>query len=259
MNRQYLGDTIMKHAKQLIIALVLTTAACGGGGGGTPTSPSSSTSTTSTTTTTTSGTMAIQNFAIDLSSSPFLPTSSINVTNWPARIYPLIHIFGKTYEGRPEATLMFDLLKIGTPVYAPFDGTMQEVRDQPETCDTEMYFNDGNNDPLNHMSYDHVRPLDKFRTRGTAFRAGEQVGTIVAWSCTESFGRIEMMVVTQASAGSSSIQARCPMSLVDPSKKAGLTALITSVMDFWNTLRADSAYTASERSNGICATEFAPA
>lgn len=202
--------------------------------------------------------MSIQNLAIDLSSSPFLAAGSFDIGGWPARIYPLIHIFGKTYEGRPEATLMFDLLKIGTPVYAPFDGTMQEVRDQPESCDTEMYFNDSNGDPLNHMSYDHVRPLDKFRTRGTAFRAGEQVATIVAWDCTASFGRMEMMVVSQSSP-SSAVQARCPMVLVDPSKKAGLTALINSVMDFWNTLRADSAYTASERANGVCLTEFAPA
>lgn len=202
--------------------------------------------------------MVISYFAVDLASSPFLATSAFNVTDWPARVYPAIHVFGKTYQGQVESALTFDLLRIGTPIYAPFDGTIQDVVNQPTSCDTEMYFVDGNSDSQNHMSYDHVIPLDRFRTRGAAFRAGEQIATIGAWECTERFGRVEMMVINAPTGSTTPTRSRCPLVLLDTTKRSSMLALISSVMDWWNGLGPASAYTASERTNGLCATEFGP-
>jgi len=233
----------------LVVACTLPAAACGGGGGGAPTSPSGAPPTTTT------GTMAISHFAIDLASSPFV--SNIDLNAWPAHTFPPIHVFGNTYQGKVEPTLMFDMLKIGTPVYAPFDGTIRQVIDQPESCDTEMYFIDNNRDSQNSLSYDHVTPLDKFRAKGAAFKAGEQIGTIPAWQCTQKHGGIEMMLVSQAT-GTSTVRARCPLALLDPARKATLLAGIASVMDWWNALSPRSPYSASERANGLCPVEYVP-
>ena len=255
----------MQRRLAIIVWSVVATVGCGGSSGA-PTSPSTATTVSTTTSTTTgtstgtnttaTGTMAISYLAVDLASSPFI--SNISLNTWPATTYPAIHVFGRTYQGLVEPTLNFDLLKIGTPVFAPFDGTILQVVDQPASCDTEMYFNDGNGDQFNRLSYDHVKPLSKFTTKGASFTAGEQIATIGAWECTQNFGRVEMMVVTSTTAGGTPTSSRCPVALFDASRKSTLVGLITTVMDWWNSLSPLTPYTAQDKSTGICTTDVGP-
>ena len=198
--------------------------------------------------------MAISYLAVDLSTHPFLADSQIDLINWPAALFEPIHVYGKSYDGIKEATLMFDMLKVGTPIYAPFDGQIQQVTDQPESCDTEMYFTDNNNDQQHHLSYDHVKPLAGYLTKGSKFKAGDQIATVPAWECKQNFGRVEMMVVV----GTTQVTAsRCPLYLLDNARKATLTAQISTIQAWWNGLKPRTAYSAAELApNGLCLTEF---
>jgi hypothetical protein len=200
--------------------------------------------------------MAISHLPIDLATDPF-NWDHAGVDDWPARLFPPIHIFGKEYEGKPEATLMFDLLKVGTPVYAAFDGSVERVFEQPEQCDTELYVRPDSGDQINHLSYDHIIPTDAMRVSGARFRAGDQIGTVPAWSCGNAqIGRLEMMVVHQ---DGGAVQARCPLVLIDPVKTATILSQIEAVMTAWNARNPHSAYTADELATGPCASEFTSA
>lgn len=235
-------DTLPPMRKILGTAFAIAIlAACSGG------SPSSSSSTP----------MSISYLPVDLATDPF-DWDHAGVDDWPARLFPPIHIFGKEYEGKAEATLMFDMLQVDTPIYAAFDGTVERVDDQPEQCDTELYVRPDSGDQVNHLSYDHVIPTDAMRVEGAHFNAGDVIATLAAWNCGDSpIARVEMMVVHQEDGGE--IQARCPLVLLDPQRSSTILEQIDSVMTSWNAMNPHSSYTDDELMNGVCATEFTSA
>lgn len=203
--------------------------------------------------------MAISAFPVDLSASPFLPVGSLKLTDWPARTFPPVHIFGRTYQGQVEPTLHFDLLKVGTPVLAPFDGSILQVFDQPTSCDAEVHLAGAGQNGNHLLSYDHVLPLSRFRTKGATFRAGEPIASVGAWECTLDFGRVELMVITAQAAGTPA-RARCPLMLLDATKRSAMLAQLATVMAWWNSLSPQTPYTSTELANpmGLCAVEFVP-
>lgn len=188
------------------------------------------------------------------------PWAWVSPTDWPARAYPPIHVFGHTYiDGKTEAALTISMLKIGTPVIASYGGVVTRILQQPESCDAEVYIDLPKGGTL-HGSYDHITPSVKV---GQKVVAGQVIGSVPAWQCDQPYGGMELMVIQSTSSG---IQARCPLSIVDPKKKALLAGQIRSVMDKWNAYVGDatssggsSAYTADDLARGICETTYAPA
>ncbi len=201
--------------------------------------------------------MALEYLPVGILSNPFA-FESVDLTGWPAREFPPVHIFGTAYQGRTEPTLMFDLLKVGTPVIAPFDGHILEVRDQPESCDSEMYLLPASNDQENHLSIDHVVPAAAYRLSGAEFHAGDVLGTAPAWECDGEIARLELMVVYQSVGEQQPTKARCPLALAAPSRADTFAAAIRDVMESWNSRSPMSSYTEQELSNGACAAEYVP-
>lgn len=177
------------------------------------------------------------------------PAMSIN--DWPAHTYPPIAVFGRSYQGKPEPTLLMTMLKIGTPVLAAYPGVVKEIRQQPESCDAEVYIFSPTGGTRT-ASYDHIQPTVKV---GSVVKVGQQIGTIPAWECDEPFGAVELMVMEETSQG---MMARCPLSILDSRKATVVQAQVRSVMDAWNTFAgsAASAYTAEDLTRGICLTTF---
>ena len=167
-----------------------------------------------------------------------------------------MHIFGKDYDGngKLEATLMFDFLPVGGTVRAPFDGQVREVRDQAESCDSEMYVLPANEDPSHpSVSLDHVIPVDTMRTPGATFKAGDVIATLGKWQCTEDFARFELMVLAQTDQG---LKAECPLRLLAPPQASTIDAQIKDIMRAWNALNPHSPYPAEVLQNGICSMPY---
>lgn len=193
----------------------------------------------------------IETLPLDLASDVWQwPT---DVKSWPARDFPPIHIFGKAYQGKIEATLMFDMLKVGTPVLSPVSGIVIEVRNQPESCDVELYISDGVNTPL---SLDHITTSKSFK-QGDPVKAGEVVGSVPKWQCTDSFGRFELMVIS----GAPDNVAVCPVNYFSDRLLAAWRPTLAKVMNDWNAYvgnRGGTTYSPAEIATGACATPTAP-
>jgi hypothetical protein len=188
---------------------------------------------------------------IDVTKDPWAWPGSISITDWPANTYPPIAIFGRTYQGHVEPTLLMTMLKVGTPVLAAYAGRVKEIRQQPESCDAEVYIFSLTGGTRT-ASYDHILPTVK---PGDVVKVGQQIGTIPPWECDEPFGAVELMVMEQTSKG---MMARCPLSILDPKTAAAVRAQVRSVMDAWNIFAgaAPSAYTAEDLTRGVCATTY---
>ena len=175
---------------------------------------------------------------------------SISIDQWPAHTYPPIAIFGREYQGKPEPTLLISMLKVGTPVLAAYAGRVKEIRVQPESCDAEVYI--FVSDMTRTASYDHISPTVK---PGDVVKVGQQIGTVPAWVCKESFGSFELMVMENKMPG---MPARCPLSILTPATAAKVRAQVRSVMESWNAFAgsAPSAYTAEDLTRGVCSTTY---
>jgi len=176
-----------------------------------------------------------------------------DASSWPAREFPPIHIFGRTYQGHVEPTLMFDMLKVGTNIVSPIHGVVVDVREQPESCDVELYI--GSNEFQRVISLDHVTTT---LHKGVEVSAGDVIATVPPWECKQDFGRFELMVMGE---GENSTQAICPMLLLAPSVAEESFRQIQLVMEKWNVTAgsATSAYTAQDLKTGVCESETASA
>ena len=173
---------------------------------------------------------------------------------WPARETPPIHVFGKAYiVGKLQPDLTFDMLKVGTPVLSPITGIVLEVRDQPESCDVELYISDGVNRPI---SLDHIKASRAFK-KGDPVKAGEVVGSVPKWDCTSNFGRFEFMMMSEVAES----LAVCPADFFTSTLLASWKPALAKVMNDWNTYAAGRGYvtySATEIANGVCASPTAP-
>lgn len=177
----------------------------------------------------------------------------MNINEWPANTYPPIGIFGREYQGQRQPALFTTMLKIGTPVLAAYPGKVKEIRQQPESCDAEVYiFSPAGG--TRTASYDHIKPTVKV---GDSVKVGQQIGTVPPWECSGSFGGFELMVIEPSPKG---IVAVCPLGILEPKKAAAIRAQVRSVMDAWNAFAgsAASAYTPEDLTRGICSTKDVP-
>jgi hypothetical protein len=189
---------------------------------------------------------------LDLSGDPWAWPADAG--SWPASQFNPIHIFGREYQGKVESTLMFDMVKVGQPVLAPITGRVVDVRQQPESCDVELYI--GSEATQQVVSLDHITTT---LTRGATVTAGQQVGTVPKWSCKEPFGRFELMVVKELDG---KVQALCPMDLMSDAARAQAAVSFKKVMEDWNRFvdgKSTSTYSAAEIGGAFCASPTAPA
>jgi len=193
----------------------------------------------------------IESLPVDLSGDIWQWPTDADV--WPARERPPVHIFGKDYQGKVEATLMFDMLKVGTTVLSPISGRVVDVRQQPDSCDVELYIGDDSAPPI---SLDHILTTLQ---RGDVVTAGQAVGTVPKWQCNESFGGFELMVIGES--GGETL-ALCPADSFSPELMAAWGPALAKVMNDWNTHAAGRSYvtyTPDEITNGVCASPTTPA
>ena len=202
-------------------------------------------------------------------SKPGVPTFSIDslpislstdVWDWPtdtnnfyARTYPVVNIFGRSYQGKAEATLMFNYVKIGTPVLAPITGIVLEVRNQPESCDVELYMRASSGEII---SLDHISTTLK-ADKNKVIKAGEAIGSVTKWECKEPFGRFELMYGAEKNKVYTAI---CPMNVLSPKIKSTSVAAIRDLMVRWNKHVGPggaSAYSNADLERGVCETETA--
>ena len=196
-------------------------------------------------------TFSIESLPIKLSANPWdWPTDT---NNFYARTYPVVNIFGRSYQGKPEATLMFNYVKIGTPVLAPITGIVLEVRNQPETCDVELYMRASSGEII---SLDHISTTLK-ADKNRVIKAGEAIGSVTKWECKEPFGRFELMYGAEKD---KVYTALCPMNFLAPKIKSTSIAAIRDLMVRWNKHVGPggaSAYSNTDLERGVCETETA--
>ena len=213
---------------------------------------SGTTGTTGTTTGKTSGKIVVESLPVNLSGDIWQWPTESGV--WPARESPPIHVFGKAYiPGKPQPDLTFDMLKVGTPVLSPITGIVLEVRNQPESCDVELYISNGSNRPI---SLDHITTSRAFK-KGDAVKAGEVVGSVPKWDCNSNFGRFEFMMMSDVEEK----LAVCPFNYFSDKLVAIWKPLLAKVMNDWNAhaaARGYVTYSPQEINDGACATPTAP-
>ncbi|NCZ56264.1 MAG: hypothetical protein EBY86_06440, partial [Acidimicrobiia bacterium] len=196
-------------------------------------------------------TFSIESLPIKLSANPWdWPTDT---NNFYARTYPVVNIFGRSYQGKPEATLMFNYVKIGTPVLAPITGIVLEVRNQPESCDVELYMRASSGEII---SLDHISTTLK-ADKNRVIKAGEAIGSVTKWECKEPFGRFELMYGAEKD---KVYTALCPMNFLAPTIKSASIAAIRDLMVRWNKHVGPggaSAYSNTDLERGVCETETA--
>jgi len=240
----------------LVVLAAVVLAACGSGG--TPHDQNSSDQGTQTTAAasdtsaaadTSAAEFAIESLPLDLTGDPWNWPS--DASGWPARDYPPVHIFGHDYQGHVEATLMFDHLKVDTPVLSPITGKVIDVREQPESCDVELYIRSEAHDQI--VSLDHISTNAK---RGDMVAAGDVVGSVPPWECKEAFGRFELMYGQEKDGA---FTAYCPMNFLAESIRDASIAAIKNVMVRWNEVAgsAGSAYSDEDLARGVCETDTA--
>jgi hypothetical protein len=196
-------------------------------------------------------TFLIESLPINLSANPWdWPTDT---NNFYPRTYPVVNIFGRSYQGKAEASLMFNYLKLGTPVLAPISGIVLEVRNQPETCDVELYMRASSGEII---SLDHISTTLK-GDKNKIIKAGEAIGSVTKWECKEPFGRFELMYGAEKD---KVYTALCPMNFLDPKIKSTSVAAIRDLMVRWNKHVGPggaSAYSNTDLERGVCETETA--
>ena len=196
-------------------------------------------------------TFSIESLPINLSAEPWAwPTDT---SNFYARTYPVVNIFGRSYQGKAESTLMFNYVKIGTPVLAPITGIVLDVRDQPESCDVELYIRASSGEIV---SLDHISTTLK-PDKSKIIKAGEPIGSVTKWECKESFGRFELMYGAEKDKVYTAI---CPINVLAPKIKSASVAAIRDLMVRWNKhvgAGGASAYSAADLERGVCETETA--
>lgn len=194
---------------------------------------------------------AIESLPIDLSAEPWdWPTDT---NSFFPRTFPVVNIFGRSYQGKAEATLMFNYLKVGTPVLAPITGIVLEVRNQPESCDVELYIRASSGEIV---SLDHISTTVK-PDKSKVYKAGEAIGSVTKWECKEPFGRFELMYGSEKD---KVYTALCPMNFLAPSIKSKSIAAIRELMVRWNNhvgAGGASAYSNTDLERGVCETETA--
>ena len=237
-----------------IFSAMLCVAACGGGdSGGVPDADSSRTDAVAeqpSNSTELSAEFMIESLPLDLAADIW--QWPVDEGTWPARERPPVHIFGKDYQGKVEATLMFDMLKVGTTVLSPISGRVVDVRQQPDSCDAELYIGDESAPPI---SLDHIVTTLQ---RGDVVTAGQPVGTVPQWQCTESFGGFELMVIGESDG---QMLALCPANFFSTALMEVWKPALSTVMNDWNTHAAGRGYvtySSEEITNGVCASPTAP-
>ena len=237
-----------------IFSAMLCVVACGGGdSGGVPDADSSRTDAVAeqpSNSTELSAEFMIESLPLDLAADIW--QWPVDEGTWPARERPPVHIFGKDYQGKLEATLMFDMLKVGTTVLSPISGRVVDVRQQPDSCDVELYIGDESAPPI---SLDHIVTTLQ---RGDAVTAGQPVGTVPQWQCTESFGGFELMVIGESGG---QMLALCPANFFSTALMEVWKPALGTVMNDWNTHAAGRGYVTyspDEITNGVCASPTAP-
>lgn len=237
-----------------IFSAMLCVAACGGGdSGGVPDADSSRTDAVAeqpSNSTELSAEFMIESLPLDLAADIW--QWPVDEGTWPARERPPVHIFGKDYQGKVEATLMFDMLKVGTTVLSPISGRVVDVRQQPDSCDVELYIGDESAPPI---SLDHIVTTLQ---RGDVVTAGQPVGTVPQWQCTESFGGFELMVIGESGG---QMLALCPANFFSTGLMEAWKPALATVMNDWNTHAAGRGYvtySSEEITNGVCASPTAP-
>lgn len=200
----------------------------------------------------TSGKIVIESLPVNLSGNIWQWPTDSGV--WPARESPPIHVFGKAYiPGKLQPDLTFDMLKVGTPVLSPITGIVLEVRNQPESCDVELYLSNGSNRPI---SLDHITTSRSFK-KGDAVKAGEVVGSVPKWDCNSNFGRFEFMMMSEVEEK----LAVCPVNYFSDKLVAIWKPLLAKVMNDWNdhaSARGYVTYSPQEIAAGACASTTAP-
>ena len=147
---------------------------------------------------------------------------------------------------------MFDMLKVGTTVLSPISGRVVDVRQQPDSCDVELYIGDESAPPI---SLDHIVTTLQ---RGDVVTAGQPVGTVPQWQCTESFGGFELMVIGESGG---QMLALCPANFFSTALMEVWKPALATVMTDWNTHavgRGYVTYSPEEITNGVCASPTAP-
>ncbi len=237
-----------------IFSAMLCVAACGGGDSdGVPDADSSRTDAVAeqpSNSTELSAEFMIESLPLDLAADIW--QWPVDEGTWPARERPPVHIFGKDYQGKVEATLMFDMLKVGTTVLSPISGRVVDVRQQPDSCDVELYIGDESAPPI---SLDHIVTTLQ---RGDVVTAGQPVGTVPQWQCTESFGGFELMVIGESGG---QMLALCPANFFSTALMEVWKPALSTVMNDWNTHAAGRGYVTyspDEITNGVCASPTAP-
>jgi hypothetical protein len=194
---------------------------------------------------------SIESLPINLASNPWQWPTDTN--NFYARTYPVVNIFGRSYQGKAEATLMFNYVKIGTPILAPITGVVLDVRNQPESCDVELYMRASSGEII---SLDHISTTLK-PDKNRVVKAGEAIGSVTKWECKESFGRFELMYGAEKD---KVYTALCPMNFLAPKIKSTSVAAIRDLMVRWNKHVGSggaSAYSNTDLERGVCETETA--
>ncbi len=238
-----------------IFSAVLCLAACGGGSDSSGNSSADSSRTDNAAeqpslSTELSSEFAIESLPLDLAADIW--QWPVDEGTWPARERPPVHIFGKDYQGKIEATLMFDMLKVGTTVLSPISGQVVDVREQPDSCDVELYIGDESAPPI---SLDHIVTTLQ---RGDVVTAGQPVGTVPKWQCKESFGGLELMVIGESGG---QMLALCPANFFSTALMEAWKPALATVMNDWNTHAAGRGYvtySSAEITNGVCASPTAP-
>jgi hypothetical protein len=111
-----------------------------------------------------------------------------------------------------------------------------------------------NEDPTHpSVSLDHVIPVERFRTPGATFKAGDVIATLGKWQCKEDFARFELMVLAQTDQG---LKAECPLRLLDPQIAPTVTTQLNDMMQAWNALKPRIPYDADTIKNGICSMPY---
>jgi len=240
-----------------IFSVVLSIAACGGDSGGVPaleTRRDTVAAEQPSMTTELSGEFLIESLPLDLAADVW--QWPIDEKAWPARDWPPVHMFGKEglHDGKVEAALTFDMLKVGTTVLSPISGRVLDIREQPDSCDVELYIGDesGQHPPI---SLDHIVTTLQ---RGDVVKAGQPVGTVPKWQCKESYGGLELMVIGESDG---EIIALCPANLFSTTLMEAWKPALAKVMNDWNTHAAGRGYvtySSAEITNGVCASPTAP-
>ena len=157
---------------------------------------------------------------------------------------------GKTFATHPpEPSLTFRYLDPEATVVSSLEGTVVFVRQQPETCDTEINIvpkGAGTGSNVWVVTYDHVRqPLVK---TGQAVVAGTPLGKPgpEKGGCGAPY-RLELQVNRPASS-----LAVCPLSVFSPAAATAARAALTRLMTDWNTFIGSVQQSPADIASGGC-------